>query len=183
MSQSSVSIVIKLDFAAAHRISGHQGKCKYLHGHHYEVEVKIAADSLDDLGFVIDFGIIKSHLKLWINEHLDHTCILAIEDKALGDYLSSYTGQKVYYLSLSDNKKPTAENIALHLYGVFNSIISRSNESYLQVQNKQNHEPFLNDVKSDLDLSTMLTKKDNNPKLVYVRVSESPSSSAIASCL
>ena len=33
--------------------------------------------------------------------------------------MENYTGQKVYYLSEVENLKPTAENIALHLFEVF----------------------------------------------------------------
>ena len=34
----------------------------------------------------------------WINENFDHTTILSIEDKKLGDAIEKETKQKIYYL-------------------------------------------------------------------------------------
>ncbi len=115
----TISIEICLDFNASHRIPGHKGKCKYLHGHQYNVVAKISAPALDSMGFIADFSDIKKLLKTWIDDNLDHTCILGIEDKPLGNFLENYTGQKVYFLSETENIKPTAENISLHLFEIF----------------------------------------------------------------
>ncbi|MFQ5828699.1 MAG: 6-pyruvoyl tetrahydropterin synthase family protein [Candidatus Methylomirabilia bacterium] len=38
---------------AAHRIPGHAGKCAYLHGHTYRLQVTVGANQLDRLGMVI----------------------------------------------------------------------------------------------------------------------------------
>ena len=106
-----ISVTRKLEFDAAHRILNHESKCKNLHGHRYSLEASFCADNLDDLGRVIDFGVIKEVLGAWIDEHLDHNTILSIKDKSLGEQIEKQTGQKIYYL----NENPTAENIALHL--------------------------------------------------------------------
>ena len=111
-----IKITRKIEFDAAHRVIGHENKCKYLHGHRYVLEISFIAsqesqDQLDDLGRVIDFGIVKSIAQKWVDDNLDHTAILSIKDKKLGDFLENYTGQKIYYL----NNNPTAENIAIHL--------------------------------------------------------------------
>lgn len=50
-------------FAAAHSIRGHQGKCRFLHGHNYRVRVHIAASELDEIGMVIDFADLKMILE------------------------------------------------------------------------------------------------------------------------
>lgn len=101
----------KLEFDAAHRIINHESKCKMLHGHRYVIEVTFVSEELDKLGRVIDFGIVKEILGSWIDTNLDHNVILSREDKELGDYISNYTGQKIYYLEYN----PTAENIAKHI--------------------------------------------------------------------
>lgn len=49
----------RLKFDAAHRIPGHPGKCDRLHGHTYFVDVEVQGDQLDQLGILVDFGIIK----------------------------------------------------------------------------------------------------------------------------
>lgn len=102
----------KLEFDAAHRIINHESKCKMLHGHRYVLEATFAAKNLDNLGRVIDFGVIKEVLGKWIDDNLDHNTILSIHDKIMGDEIAKITGQKIYYLSVN----PTAENIANHIF-------------------------------------------------------------------
>ena len=101
----------KIEFDAGHRVIGHQNKCKFLHGHRYVLEVEISSNALDELGFVEDFGEIKTIVKTWIDQYFDHNMILSIEDKALGAEIEKATGQAPYYLQ----HNPSAENIALHL--------------------------------------------------------------------
>lgn len=108
---SKVTCTRIIEFDSAHRVIGHENKCKYLHGHRYVLEVRAIADDLDHLGRVADFGELKTIIKSWIDEHLDHNVILSIEDKHLGLDIAKTTKQKVYYLK----NNPTAENIALHL--------------------------------------------------------------------
>src|SRR5262249_22784820 len=49
----------RIQFAAGHRVFGHEGKCRYLHGHNFVALVTAAADDLDAVGRVIDFGVLK----------------------------------------------------------------------------------------------------------------------------
>ena len=106
-----ISCTRRIEFDAAHRVMEHESKCKYLHGHRYVVEATFTASQLDNLGRVIDFGIVKELLGNWINENWDHTTILCQEDKNLGEAVSVNTGQKIFYLP----KNPTAENLADYL--------------------------------------------------------------------
>lgn len=101
----------KVEFDAAHRVIGHQNKCKFLHGHRYILEITAESELLNDLGMVVDFGLMKEIIKCWIDENLDHNVILSTKDQALGNSIAEHTGQKIYYIQ--DN--PTAENIVLHL--------------------------------------------------------------------
>lgn len=101
----------RIEFDAAHRVIGHKNKCQFLHGHRYVLEVTAQSSELDNLGMVMDFAEMKKIISEWINNNLDHTLILHIKDKPLGDYIAGYTGQNIYYL----DQNPTAENIALHL--------------------------------------------------------------------
>jgi len=101
----------RIEFDAGHRVMGHENKCKYLHGHRYVLEITARASELDSLGRVVDFGVLKSIMKEWIDENLDHNVILGKKDKALGDVIAKETRQNIYYLK----SNPTAENIALHI--------------------------------------------------------------------
>jgi 6-pyruvoyltetrahydropterin/6-carboxytetrahydropterin synthase len=63
----------RFTFSASHIIDGlpegHQ--CSRLHGHNYVVEVVLAAEQLDAVGFVVDYGELKP-LKQVIDSELDH---------------------------------------------------------------------------------------------------------------
>ena len=101
----------RIEFDAAHRILNHESKCKMLHGHRYTLEATFEAKKLDNLGRVIDFGVIREVLGSWIDENFDHNTILSKKDKKLGEKIAEETGQKIFYL----DENPTAENIAAFL--------------------------------------------------------------------
>lgn len=102
----------RIEFDAAHRIINHESKCKMLHGHRYALEATFTANELDNLGRVIDFGVIRQVLGTWIDDNLDHNTILSIADKKLGNNIAAETGQKIYYIK----ENPTAENIANYIF-------------------------------------------------------------------
>jgi len=101
----------RIQFDAGHRVVGHQNKCNFLHGHRYVLEVTVASESLNNLGMVVDFSDMKNVIKNWIDDNFDHSLILYKSDKPIGEKISDWTGQKIYYM----DHNPTAENIALHL--------------------------------------------------------------------
>ncbi len=107
-----ISCTKKIEFDAAHRIIGHDSGCQMVHGHRYAVEFTFTSTDLNHMGMVIDFKEIKNRFKNWIDTHWDHNIILHRDDKALGDAIQGYTGQKVFYLDYN----PTSENIAYYLY-------------------------------------------------------------------
>ena len=108
---AKILCVRKFEFDSGHRVIGHGGKCQYLHGHRYCLEVHVSCDSLNDLGMVVDFAVLKDVVKTWLDDHFDHTVILSEDDRQLGDSVQSVTGQDIYYIP----HNPTAENIALYL--------------------------------------------------------------------
>jgi 6-pyruvoyltetrahydropterin/6-carboxytetrahydropterin synthase len=63
----------KFTFEAGHRISGlpHEHKCARQHGHSYEVEVVLTAPTLEEPGFVTDFGDLAP-FKEFLDTELDH---------------------------------------------------------------------------------------------------------------
>lgn len=61
-----------LNFSAAHHIpDARAGKCAKIHGHTYFVNMTIAGDTLDALGFLVNF----SDIKKLIDEAFDHTLL------------------------------------------------------------------------------------------------------------
>ncbi len=100
--------IIKFD--AGHRVVNHESKCRTLHGHEYKAEI-FAEGDLDDLGRVIDFGVIKEKIGAWIDDNWDHTMIIYSKDNDL-DKIKSCEGYKPVFVT---DFNPTAENLAAYL--------------------------------------------------------------------
>jgi len=111
---TTISCTRRLEFDAAHRLVQHEGKCRNLHGHRYVLDATFSAPTLDDLGRIVDFAVIKEKLGRWIDEHWDHNTILFEKDKSLGESIAGHTKQNVYYLP----SNPTAENMAAYIFDV-----------------------------------------------------------------
>ena len=95
---------VKKHFEAAHFLRGYKGKCENLHGHRYEVALKVRANELDECGMGADFKVLKTRLGEVLQSY-DHTC--------LND------------LTPFDNQNPSAENISKDIYDKLKPVISR----------------------------------------------------------
>lgn len=70
-------LTVRDKFQAAHFLREYKGKCERMHGHTFQVEVKVDVQKLDGTGIGIDFNLIKNKL----NEVLpDHTLLNEIFD-------------------------------------------------------------------------------------------------------
>ncbi|GAA4519731.1 MULTISPECIES: 6-pyruvoyl trahydropterin synthase family protein [Sphingobacterium] len=101
------------DISCGHRVVGHEGKCRFLHGHNYRIHFEIQAESLDTVGRVIDFSVIKEKLCMWLEEHYDHKFLIWQEDPLLKD-LQKIADESLVIVPYN----PTAENIAKYLVEV-----------------------------------------------------------------
>jgi len=115
---SNFTVTRKLKFDAAHRVMRHESKCATLHGHEYRVEITCEATSLDNVGRVVDFGVIKERVGAWIDQHWDHGTLVNGEDIRLREWLESNTQKHFVFGSQEPGQggEPTAENIAKELY-------------------------------------------------------------------
>jgi len=82
-------------FAAAHRLTMVGAKCENLHGHNWKIEVYVQGQSIDKGGVLVDFGVIKRHVRE-LMETLDHKFLNELE----------------YF---SEGTPPSSENIARYL--------------------------------------------------------------------
>lgn len=103
-------IVKSVEFCYGHRLLNYDGPCQHLHGHNARVDIMLSSDSLDERGMVVDFTDVKTVAKEWIDNHLDHTLLLAASDPIIPVLEAS--GEKFFIMQ--DN--PTAENIAKLIY-------------------------------------------------------------------
>jgi 6-pyruvoyltetrahydropterin/6-carboxytetrahydropterin synthase len=88
---------VRTHFSAAHQIREHAGKCRFLHGHNWNVDVTVHADQLDRIGLAVDFTDLKEIVKQVITP-LDH---VNLNDLPL-------------FATVESN--PTAENISRHIF-------------------------------------------------------------------
>lgn len=98
------------DISCGHRVVGHEGKCQNLHGHNYRVHFECEVEQLDDVGRVIDFGVIKSELCMWLEREWDHKMLIWSKDPLL-DQLHQIDPGGIVRVPFN----PTAENMACHL--------------------------------------------------------------------
>jgi 6-pyruvoyltetrahydropterin/6-carboxytetrahydropterin synthase len=109
-----------------HRVVGHEGKCRHMHGHGYVIHFTCEAENgeLDSVGRVIDFGEVKSRLCMWLENEWDHKFIAWEHDEIIG----SLAEELFRYNSVGANDlnesfvfvpfNPTAENMAQYLVDV-----------------------------------------------------------------
>jgi 6-pyruvoyltetrahydropterin/6-carboxytetrahydropterin synthase len=99
------------DISCGHRVYGHESKCAHFHGHNYRVHFTCEPlHSLDDLGRVVDFSVIKEKLCMWIERNWDHKMLLWANDPA---YVEMHKLDPLGVVSVPFN--PTAENMAEYL--------------------------------------------------------------------
>lgn len=114
-------ITRKLEFDAGHRLLNHQGKCRHYHGHRYVAEITVEAKTLNHLGMVVDFSIVKEQIGGWIDKHLDHNMILHPSDAFLGDVMEHLLDRLPF--TMPNNENPTAENIAKLIFQQGNALL------------------------------------------------------------
>lgn len=107
----TVSVTRYHDFCAGHTVTGHEGKCRHLHGHNYRVHFTCEAGDgeLDDVGRVLDFSVIKNVLCEWLEDNWDHKFLIWEKDL-----------RKAYLMDIEPTLvvvpfNPTAENMAIYL--------------------------------------------------------------------
>lgn len=116
------------DISCGHRVVGHEGKCRNLHGHNYRITFTCCADLLDAVGRVIDFSVMKDRLCMWVENTWDHKMLLWSEDpgfRKLQAFDSSII--KVDF-------NPTAENIAQFLLRAGPRLLDGTGVALIKVQ-------------------------------------------------
>ena len=102
----------EIDFCYGHRLLNYAGKCKYLHGHNGKAVIVLEGPELDHRGMLLDFSDIKSAIKGWIDENLDHKLLLNRADPLVP--VLEGLGEPFFIMETN----PTAENIAKLIYNV-----------------------------------------------------------------
>ena len=96
-------ILVKSQFNSAHQLRGYHGKCEELHGHNWLVEVRVRGEKLNETGLLVDFIVVKKHLRK-VLETLDHK------------YINDLPAFKTI--------NPTSENMARYIYEQLKSLLA-----------------------------------------------------------
>jgi 6-pyruvoyltetrahydropterin/6-carboxytetrahydropterin synthase len=113
-----LALVRSLRFCAGHRLFGHEGRCAFLHGHNYRVDLEVVpaggTGAVDAVGRVVDFSLIKRRMLGWLDDHWDHAFILFADDASALAAVRAARPTKYFVLPWN----PTAENMARYLLEV-----------------------------------------------------------------
>ena len=101
-------------FEMAHAIHGYPGACKNIHGHSYELHVKVTAGAnsrnyIPAPGFIIDFKELKHLVSSAIIKTFDHKLVLS------SSYLDINPAIKLHGNLVVWQVEPTAENLLIYI--------------------------------------------------------------------
>jgi len=110
-----IRITKEFKFEMAHALSGHDGPCRHIHGHSYELYVTIKGLPLNDPtspknGMVMDFGDLKKIVKNSIVDRFDHALVLNSKHK---DTFCG-TGEELFEKIIWVNFQPSSENLLVY---------------------------------------------------------------------
>lgn len=108
----SYMVTRKHEIHCGHRVVNHESKCRNLHGHSYIFHLTCESTTLDEIGRVIDFSVIKSLVCKWLDDNWDHRLILWEKDP----WLEILRNVDTTIVTVPYN--PTAENLAKYLVEV-----------------------------------------------------------------
>lgn len=122
----------RLQFAAGHRVYGHENKCANLHGHNYVVFIHARPlTSLDNLGRVVDFSILKARFGQWIEEHWDHGFLYFQHDR---EVKSLFAMESFNHLkSFACDFNPTAEEMAKYLLAIAPALMTTTDVEVFRI--------------------------------------------------
>lgn len=144
------TVIRSHEICAGHRVVGHESKCRHLHGHNYKFHFKVAPKktlsegyvksvsgfalegSLDDVGRVIDFSVVKTTLCQWLEDNWDHKFLHWENDRVINSLIVVASTEFARENNLMTDEdydpfvdslvalpfNPTAENLAAYMVNV-----------------------------------------------------------------
>ncbi|HNS16363.1 MAG TPA: 6-carboxytetrahydropterin synthase [Bacteroidales bacterium] len=110
---SVIRLTKSFAFEMAHALPGHDGPCKHIHGHTYELFVTIIGKPVDDplspkFGMIMDFKELKSLVRGAVIDDFDHALVLR---KDTADALVKEAGNVLFQRMIVTDFQPTTENL------------------------------------------------------------------------
>ena len=123
-----MQITRRLEIDYGHRLLRHEGKCRNYHGHRGRFEITCEASELDDVGRVIDFGVVKELVGGWLDEMLDHGMILEKGDPLID--LLTHLETKILVLDCP----PSIENLTRIVFEQAQKLLEREGLQVVKVR-------------------------------------------------
>ncbi len=111
---SSVRITKEFSFEMAHALDGHDGPCRFIHGHSYLLSVTILGIPSPDetspkLGMLMDFSDLKAIIRKQILDLFDHALVLKNNNQIQNRPSASALFERTLWVEY----QPTSENLLL----------------------------------------------------------------------
>ncbi len=108
MAQQVFTIGKEFHWEMGHRLPFHEGGCRNVHGHSYQMRVELEGLA-DENGMVVDYFDVKSIVQPIVDK-LDHSFLCDINDEPMVAFFKEHP-MKVNYVDFPS----TAENLAKHV--------------------------------------------------------------------
>lgn len=128
-------VTVHLDFETSHRLPHLGGKCVSLHGHSWKAHVTVSAPAMGEQEILVDFGPLKTALRTWVAENIDHGVMLGVDDP-LVEVLAAHECRLFVFgdhWQTKDMRYPTVENVAMLLRRVAADALERLGWTHVDV--------------------------------------------------
>ena len=119
----TIRITKEFNFDMAHALDDHQGKCKNIHGHSYQLLVTVKGtptleSGASDNGMIMDFGDLKKIVKSTIVDIYDHAIVLEKNSPFLQN-----KGILKNTKLIQVNYQPTSENLIIDFVKILQPLL------------------------------------------------------------
>jgi 6-pyruvoyltetrahydropterin/6-carboxytetrahydropterin synthase len=132
----------------------HEGRCRYFHGHNYDVEAQFFGEETDnETGMLCDFSVLKKVVTDCVDK-LDHAVILNVEDEDFISFMKCHSDRVVII-----GNEPTCEEIGKFLFKQIATNVDKDDELMGKVllarlelweTNKQSASIYLADIEDPI---------------------------------
>ena len=128
-------ITRRMEFDAGHRIPNHQGQCRHLHGHRYQIEVTLQGQLIQTAGatdedMMMDFAHIKAIIQKFIIDPWDHSFFVSHRDLPLVEFLNTIPGHKTTVIE----GIPAAENLAKIAFDILAPVLLKQYQGRIRLK-------------------------------------------------
>jgi 6-pyruvoyltetrahydropterin/6-carboxytetrahydropterin synthase len=114
------------ELSMGHRLSNYTGKCRHWHGHNYIGKLILEGNKLNELGMLMDYGVMKELIKDTIDARFDHKFVLKKDDvfnQAMLKLADAFEDKDSSFVVVNYN--PTVENIILDMKTMIEGSLTR----------------------------------------------------------